>query len=395
MQVGLVVINLSFGSSVPLLQKNSIFFLVNSMQGGGAERVAATLCNHWAETGHKVTLVPTFSGRGDCFYPLDERVHLEYLADRVGNRSRSAFNKIRRFITLRRMIRESNPDVVVSFFPYVNVAAVLTSWNLQIPVVVSERTYPPAILLGSALELLRRLTYRRASSVVVQTQRTLQWLEVCCSSARGRVIPNPVIYPLPCGEPVVNPSTVVARTRRLALAVGRLGKEKGFDQLIEAFGALALQNPEWDLIILGEGSERKNLEQLRDCLGMKSRVHLPGRVGNPGDWYALADMYVMSSHFEGFPNTLLEAMAHGLPAVSFDCETGPADIIRHGVDGFLVPPSEGVEGLARAMDTLMRDEGMRQRMGEEAIAVRDRFSAQRIMAEWDEVLGLQRAGVDV
>ncbi len=188
---------------------------------------------------------------------------------------------------------------------------------------------------------------------------------------------------------------IVAINKRVALAVGRLGEEKDFALLLMAFGSLASQNPEWDLIILGDGPEREDLEQLRDGLGLKGRVHLPGRVGNPGDWYVRADIYVMSSRFEGFPNTLLEAMAYGLPAVSFDCETGPADIIRHGIDGFLVPPSEGVEGLAWAMDTLMRDENMRQRMGKEAIAVRDRFSAQRIMAEWDEVLGLQRVAADV
>lgn len=364
------------------------------MHGGGAERVASILCNHWVGNGHSVTLVPTFSGRGECHYPLDKRVQLNYLADRVGSRSGSLCNKVRRFIALHRIIRESSPDVVVSFLPHVNVVAVLTSLNLQIQVVVSERTYPPAMPLGNALELLRRLTYTRAMSVVVQTQRSLQWLEGCCPKARGRVIPNPVTYPLPCSEPVVSPDTVVARTRRVTLAVGRLGQEKGFDQLLVAFGALALQNFEWDLIILGEGSERKNLEQLRDRLGLKGRVHLLGRVGNPGDWYAQADLYVMSSRFEGFPNTLLEAMAYGLPAVSFDCETGPADIIRHGIDGYLVSPSEGEDGLSRAMEALMRDADMRQRMGKEAIAVRERFSAERIMAEWDEVLGLRKAGVD-
>ena len=365
------------------------------MQGGGAERVAALLCNYWAEHGDDVTLMPTFSGRGKCLYPLDERVRLVYLADRVGSRSRSVYNMVRRFMALRKSIRESRPDVIVSFLTQVNVAALLASWGLRIPVVVSERTYPPALLLSVGLGLLRKVAYPWAASVVVQTGRGLQWLEGCCPSAHGRIIPNPVIYPLPCGEPVVSSTSVVAGNKRVVLAVGRFGREKGFDQLLMAFGSLASQNHEWDLIILGDGSERENLEQLRGRLGLKGRVHLPGRVGNPGDWYVRADLYVMSSRFEGFPNTLLEAMAHGLPVVSFDCETGPADIIRHGIDGFLVPPSEGVEGLAWAMDTLMRDENMRQRMGKEAIAVRDRFSAQRIMAEWEEVLGLQRVEADV
>ena len=369
--------------------------MVSSMQGGGAERVAALLCNHWAGQGHEVRLIPTFSGRGECLYPLDERVRLDFLADRVGNRSRSTFNKIRRLLALRSSIQEERPDVIISFLPHVNVAAVFAAWGLLIPVVVSERTYPPAMPLGIGLELLRRFIYPRATSVVVQTQRALQWLKCYCPRAYGRVIPNPVVYPLPCGGPVLRPESVVASTRHVALAVGRLGEEKGFTQLLVAFGILVSQYPEWDLIILGDGSERESLEQQRDSLGLRRRVHLPGRVGNPGDWYARADFYVMSSRFEGFPNTLLEAMAYGLPAVSFDCETGPADIIREGIDGYLVPSVEGSVGLARAMESLMRDEDRRLRMGKEATAVRERFSALRIMAEWDHVLGIHRADVGV
>jgi glycosyltransferase involved in cell wall biosynthesis len=364
------------------------------MRGGGAERVAAHFCNHWVEQGHDVILMPTFSGKGGCFYPIKEQVRLDFLEDRVRNRSHSLFNKILRFFALRRAIHDIKPNVIFSFFPNISVVALLAVCGQGIPVVVSERTYPPAVPLGNLLELLRKIAYPWAATVVVQTQRGLQWLEECCPNTRGRVIPNPVVYPLPCSEPVVDPASKVAGNKRVALAVGRLGEEKGFDHLLVAFGTLATQNTEWDLVILGDGSERQNLERQRDSLGLMGRVHFPGQVGNPGDWYVRADLYVMSSRFEGFPNTLLEAMAHGVPAVSFDCETGPADIIRHGIDGYLVPPSEGADGLARAMETLMRDGAMRQRMGKEALAVRDRFSAQRIMAEWDEVLGLQRSGGD-
>jgi len=365
-----------------------ILFLVSSMHGGGAERVAALLCNHWAAQGHQVTLIPTFSGRGECQYPLDERVQLDYLADRVGSQSRSTYNKIRRMIALRRAIRELSPDVIVSFLPPENVAAVLAAWGLRIPVVVSERIHPPAMPLGKGLAALRRFAYPRATGVVVQTRRTLAWLRACCPKSRGWVISNPVVHPLPAGRPHLDPAAVIDRARRVVLAVGRLEKQKGFEQLLVVFAALVPRYSGWDLVILGEGPERERLEAQRDHLGLSGRVHLPGRAGNPGDWYARADLYVMSSRFEGFPNTLIEAMAYGLPAVSFDCETGPADIIRDGVDGYLVPLDEGVEGLARAMEHLMDDEEKRCRMGHAATAVRERFSMGRVMAAWDEVLGL-------
>jgi glycosyltransferase involved in cell wall biosynthesis len=292
-------------------------------------------------------------------------------------------------------MREIAPDVIVSFLPHVNVAAVLAASGLGIPVVVSERTYPPAMPLGRGLEILRRYAYPRAAHVIVQTQRSLGWLQDCCPKARGHVIPNMVVYPLPAAELSQDPASVVHDARRVGLAVGRLSEEKGFDQLISAFGLLAQSYADWDLVILGEGPERERLEVQCGKLGLSDRIYFPGRVGNPGDWYARADLYVMSSSFEGFPNTLTEAMAHGLPAVSLDCETGPADIIRDGVDGYLVPLDQGAEGLSRAMATLMSDDARREKMGCAAISVRERFSPERVMAAWDQILGLRQENCNV
>ena len=334
--------------------------------------------------------MPTFAGRGGCQYPLDERVKVDFLADRVASQSASPVNKVRRLVALRRALRELAPDVILSFLPHVNVAAVISALGLGIPVVVSERIYPPAMPLGPVLERLRRWTYPRAHGVVVQTEQAREWLNRTCPQARGHVIANPVVYPLPTGEPVVPPDRVTSWARRMVLAVGRLSDQKQFDVLMAAFAELAPGYPQWDLVILGEGEERDRLERERERLGLGGRARMPGRVGNLSDWYNRADLFVMSSRFEGFPNTLIEAMAHGLPAVSFDCRAGPRDIIRDGTDGLLVSPEGGAPGLARAMETLMRDEPRRQEMAGAAVAVRERFSMERIAAQWDTVLGLTR-----
>ncbi len=368
---------------------NHILFLVSSMDGGGAERVAALLSNHWVEQGHQVTLMPTFSGRGECLYPLNKRVRLDYLADRVGSQSRSVLNKFRRLLALRRSIRELAPDVIVSFLPHVNVAAIIAAWGMDIPVVVSERSYPPAMPIGPLLERLRLWTYPRANAVVVQTEEALEWLSHYCPNAQGYVIPNPVVHPLPQSEPKVEPAGVIRPERRVVIAVGRLNEEKQFNVLLEALALLLAVFSEWDLVILGEGSERRRLEHQCEQLGLTGRVYLPGRVGNMSDWYNRADLFVMSSRFEGFPNTLLEAMAHGLPAVSFDCKAGPRDIIRDGVDGYLVPPKAGALGLSQTIEVLMRDDLIRHRMGEAAKSVRKRFSMARIATKWDAILGLE------
>jgi GalNAc-alpha-(1->4)-GalNAc-alpha-(1->3)-diNAcBac-PP-undecaprenol alpha-1,4-N-acetyl-D-galactosaminyltransferase len=376
------------GSRAP--KKSRILFLVSSMEGGGAERVAALLSNHWAERGYDVTLMPTFSGRGECIYPLDKQVKLVYLADRVADTSKSLINKLRRLFVLRGVISELDPDVIVSFLPHVNAAAIMAAMGLQIRIVVAERTYPPAMPLSPVLERVRAMAYPRAFAVVMQTEQGMRWLSsTCANKAQGRVIPNPVVYPLPIGEPMVQPAYFIEPARKILLAVGRLGEEKGFDILMRAFAKIYICHPDWDLVILGEGVERQRLEAQRDALNLGDRVQMPGRVGNLADWYNRADLYVLSSRFEGFPNTLAEAMAHGLPAVSFDCDTGPRDIIRHDIDGFLVSPDAGAEGLAQALSALMANPAKRKCMAEAATAVRERFSMSYVSGLWDEVLGLE------
>ena len=133
------------------------------------------------------------------------------------------------------------------------------------------------------------------------------------------------------------------------------------------------------------------LQQVATKAGLAGRIHLPGRVGNVGDWYARADLYAMTSRFEGFPNTLLEAMAAAVPAVSFDCTTGPSDLIRHGHDGYLVPPTGGTDTLAEHLADLMSDPTKRHAFGARAADVRHLFSMASVGEEWDRaVLGAAR-----
>lgn len=367
-----------------------IVFFVSSMEGGGAERVAALLCNRWAEQGHQVLLVPTFSGRGECIYSLDERVNLEYLADHVGTTRKNLWSLGKRLLAMRQMVRRSGAESVISFLPHVNVATLLATYGLGLTVVVSERVYPPAMAVRSIWSWLRRLTYPLASRVVMQTEQGLAWLNRRWPRSRGTIIPNPCLYPLPDAQPYLAPGEVVDPNRHLLLGVGRLEDQKGFDVLLKAFESLVTRFPGWELVILGEGTRRRDLCERIESAGLSGRIHLPGRAGNLADWYNRADVYVMSSRFEGFPNTLMEAMAHGVPAVSFDCNTGPADLIQDGDNGCLVNPETGAEGLSIAITRLMSDEAARRAMGARATRVRDRFSMKRVGALWDQALGLER-----
>ncbi|HEY6454394.1 MAG TPA: glycosyltransferase family 4 protein [Steroidobacteraceae bacterium] len=362
-----------------------ILLLVSSMASGGAERVAANLVNAWSARGDTVTLLITFSGRGECFYPVSDNVKVIYLADLAGCTGRNPSAYWARFWALREFIRTSHSDAVVSFLSNVNIAAILACRRLGCRVIVSERIHPPKMSIGWILPILRRLTYPTAFRVVMLSTEGLRWLETHIPRAKGVVIPNPVPYPLSVGDPILSIPPTVSPDRKLLLAIGRLDAQKGFANLLESFGALASRYFSWDLAILGEGPERPRLVKQVAALGLQQRVLLPGRAGNIGNWYERADLYVMSSHFEGFPNTLAEAMAHGCAVASYDCDSGPRDIIRHERDGLLVTPVGDVDAMTRALERLMGDDAERERMASRAIEVRDRYSVARILELWDSL----------
>jgi glycosyltransferase involved in cell wall biosynthesis len=361
----------------------NILFYISSLSFGGAERVTATLANYWAEKGWRVTVV-TLAAQSEGFYQLHPAVtHIALNLSGANSQPLAApIKNLRRVLALRRVLRRVQPDVALGMMDSSNVQLALASYGLRGLVTIgSERIHPPQYPLGQIWETLRRYSYDRLNAVVALTVESADWLRRCTRVRKVVVIPNVASYPLPAHPPHMAPP-IKANGARLLLAVGRLSEQKGFDTLIAAFQSLAAKFPHWRLAILGEGPLRGDLAaQIADA-GLDGRILLPGRVGNVGDWYVAADLYVMTSRFEGFPNTLAEAMAHGLPAVSFDCDTGPRDIIRHEVDGLLVPNGDDA-ALVSALGRLMADESLRQQFASYADEVRERFSMERITSLWE------------
>lgn len=360
-----------------------ILFFLHSLNGGGAERVTVNLANHWAARGENVTIVTLCPSDMD-FYPLNpaiERVALDLAGDSA-NSFQALIANMRRILALRRQLRQKRPDVAIGMMSSAATALGLSACGLKIPVTIgAERIHPPQLPLSAPWQWLRRQTYGLLSGIVALTEESSCWLRGNTRARSIVTIPNAVQWPLPENEPRLSPRSFVSATDRVLLAVGRLQRQKGFDILIEAFAGIANRHSDWSLYIVGEGVERKALEAQIVELGLSGRIILPGPAGNIGDWYNAADLYVCSSRHEGFPNTLLEAMAHGLAVVSFDCETGPRDIVRHEIDGLLVAP-EDAHALAVSLERLMSDHKLRESTGKSATSVKYRFSIEVIDKIW-------------
>jgi GalNAc-alpha-(1->4)-GalNAc-alpha-(1->3)-diNAcBac-PP-undecaprenol alpha-1,4-N-acetyl-D-galactosaminyltransferase len=357
---------------------------ISSLGPGGAERVMANMVNYWAAKGREVVLITLAPPAGD-FYPIHhgvKRVGLDLLLDSHHQVTRAARYNLRRVIRLRQAIQASKPDVVIGFGSTTNVLTIIAGRSLGIPVIASERVDPRHHPIGSAWRVLRFLVYRYANALVVQSPALREWASGFVPDRAVNVIPNAI-------QPVLNrrqyePRHHIASVRTV-IAMGRLTPQKGFDLLLRAFSKVATKHAEWSLIILGQGEDHESLEGLIIKLGLKDRVTLTGVVQDPTRLLKEADLFVMPSRYEGFPNALLEAMACGLPVIATDCDSGPRDIIRDNVDGLLVPPND-IAVLASAMDCLMGDQAERQRLGARAVDVVERFSTDKIMNMWDNLL---------
>ena len=353
-----------------------IALVISSLGAGGAERVMITLANYWAARGRAVTLM-TFAPPGTRpYYAVDPRVTLREL-DLVASsrRLRSLRQSVQRVLVLRRELRAIGPDVVISFLAKINIVTILATRGLDIGVVVSERNNPLRQPLNPVWSWLRLRLYAVADRLVTPSRGVLTSLPAAVR-ARGRVIPNPVDLPEPSPRP--------AGSRNL-VAVGRLDKQKGFDLLLPAFARIAGNHPDWRLVIWGDGELRPDLEALRDRLGLADRVQLPGVTERPGAWIVDATLFVLSSRYESFGNVVTEAMAAGLPVIVTDCPWGPGEIVRHDVDGWLVPP-EDVAALAEGLDLLMGDPALRERLAAAAQRNVRRFGRAHVMALWDELV---------
>lgn len=350
-----------------------ILFVLPSLGAGGSERVVTTLANYWAENGREIGIATFDEPEFAPFYPLARqvshyRLNLPVAAEGLPSQ---ILQTIRRIKALRRVFRDFKPDVVISFLTKANIMAILAAAPLHLPVIISERNNPTLQQFNVLWRMARAHTYPKAFSFVTMTEGAAEYYPER-QRPRTTIIPNPVNLP----DHWEN-----RRTGSTITAVGRLTGQKQFHLLIDAFALIAAEFPSWNLVIWGEGSARIELEEQRSRLGLDHRIALPGLTEKPGQWIETADVFVLSSAYEGWPNVIVEAMAAQLPVAAFVCDHGVADMIDDGVSGLLVPQGN-VPALAKALASLLGDPALRHGIARRALDASARFNTSAITDQW-------------
>jgi len=348
--------------------KKNVIFVIPSMAGGGAERVISILANHFVKQEIGTTILMT---AGDTVvYELDPAVKLVS----AGGRSGGSFAKrLERIRNMRRVFREGKDSVVISFGPDISFWAVCAEAFLRHPFLISERNDPAAC----KYPFLRNLVYSRADKLVYQTADALECFPKYLQK-KGCVIPNPV------KEGLAAPW--FGERQKTVAAVGRLEEQKNHRMLLEAFSVFYKKHPDYKLHIYGKGVLQEELQKLAEKLGITEAVVWEGFCTDVLERIHDAGMYALSSDYEGISNSLLEAMAIGLPAVSTDCPIGGSRMcIQDGENGLLVPCRDA-QAFAQALDKLASDQEFAAKLGRNAAKIRETYSEKVIADKWVELV---------
>lgn len=361
-----------------------IAYIVDCMyNSGGTERVL-TVCANALSDCHDITIVTAFQqGRPDCFYlsPNVKRHDLEISEDLSGNQKKKIYKR-----KLSHYLRHESFDIAVSlggmdldFLHSINDGSKKIVW-LHYAIDIAQTTWVgphPSLIKKVKAQLItwRRIYHagKYERIVLISKADLKKWQKY---TDKAICIYNPL---------TINTSLTSNLSNNCVIAAGRLDYQKGFDYLIDAWKLVVEKHPDWHLNVFGEGDLRDALQNQIDSLDLQSNITLCGRTSEIEKEYARHSIFVLSSRAEGFGLVLVEAASCGLPLVSFDCPSGPSELVLNGKNGFLINKVGDVSAMARAICNLIEDEELRKKMGHEAQEFSKLFQVENIVPQWNNL----------
>lgn len=368
--------------------KTKIVFFLQSLNTGGAEKSAVRLANALNKDKFEVSFLIGFTG-SRLVNDLSGEIKVMDM-----NRNKiifSLFEVIKYFNT-------NNPDIVISFLDRVNIINILAGifCKKKPKIIITERsTFSRVPIYASkkiinkligiyVLPILVKIFYKKANAIVCVSKGVAQDLSLVIGNLKTiKVIYNPVVDGslLILSKEKINDLGFDNLNLPTIVAVGRLTKAKDYPTLLKAFSLVIPEIPA-RLLIIGEGEDREEIQNLIRDLKISEKVFLLGFKENPLKYIKASDIFVLSSKLEGFPNSLVEAMACGVPVVATDCQSGPNEIIENEESGFLVPVGKE-EMLARKIIELLKNKDLREMVSKKGIKRAEYFSVDKSVKEFE------------
>ncbi len=343
------------------MKKKKYLFIVPSLSKGGAERVVSVIASELTKQNREAVIITHFQVKNE--YPVYDTVKVVCLSGMNEAEYRKKMGVVY-LVRLLRMLREEiirqDPDYILPFLwtTCIRTDLALMGSSLKKRVIQTVRNNPKVFPESTLLKKYRNALVKKSRLTIVQNEQQkcyfpeTQWKKI-------KILPNPVSYSLLTIERHED------QTGFKIVGVGRLENQKNFGLLIDAVAGVSEKYTDIHLEIYGEGSKKKELQEHIERTNMSQKIVLRGRSNDYSEIYGTASLFVLSSDFEGMPNTLLEAMAVGLPCVSTNCPTGPSDIIESGKNGILIPTGDKEE-LMLAIESLIRQNQLRNDLGKVA-----------------------------
>lgn len=351
-----------------------VTIFISALSGGGAERVVCNLANFLSKKGISIEILTM--GEAVPAETLEKGIKEVSLLRDI-EKSFPAFDFFKRILRLRNYIKKEKVDAYIVFLPRLTMLMSFFSGLTMAPIIMTERADPN--VYSEKVKKALKKACKKVDGAVFQTVDAKEWYEPHLKGVQHKVIPNAInpafIRPAYSGE-----------REKVIVGAGRLAEQKNFPLLIKAFARISEKFPEHKLVIYGKGGLLDSLKSLAGELGVGDRVEFPGYVDNMPETLEKADMFVLSSDYEGMPNALMEAMAVGVPSVSTDCGGGGARfLIQNGENGLLVPQKDE-EKMAEAMEKILSDKAFAEKISENGRKLQETLAPEKIYGEWEKFI---------
>lgn len=340
-------------------------FFIGTLTNGGAERVVSILSKQMAEQGMNVEILMYYDV--PVFYDIHPDVKVTSVEKQTGTKE-----KLKNLFWIRNYFKEY-AQIVISFLAPFNMLAIASNLGTGIPMIVADRNDPTRVPSNPLLRKVRDFLYRFADGIVVQTKKNQSYFGTGVQK-KSEVIYNPINLGDKAGI------ALSSKKEKRIVSVGRLMEQKNQKLLFRAFKTVIDHYPEYQLVLYGEGSVREELELFAKELGIQDNISLPGSVADVHDRIKNAEIFVLSSDYEGMPNALIEAMCLGLPVISTKV-SGATDLIKDHENGLLTEVNNQAE-LETAILELIENPDLSDRLANNAVELNESLELTKIINQW-------------